>query len=56
MFAGLKIVPSLSTVYWEKSIIRQDNNVVSFPKNLIGEKNYAAFIANIELSLQSKWT
>jgi len=47
MFAGLKIVPNLSTVYWEKSFIMQDTNCVKQPKTLIGERSFLALMANL---------
>jgi len=55
LFAGIRIVPNQRTVYWEKSFIIQETNFIAQSKSILGEKNFIAMIANVELSLQKKW-
>ena len=55
LYTGIKIVPNQRIVYWEKSFIIQDTNLIAQPKSVLGEKNFIALVANVELSLQKKW-
>jgi hypothetical protein len=55
-YAGTKLVPSLSTIYWEKSVVMQGGGCSRQAKTLIGEVNHTALVVDLDLTLQHKWT
>jgi hypothetical protein len=55
VFGGIKVVPSLSNIFWDNSFIMQGAKCLNQPRALIGDRNIVSFVADLGQGFIRKW-